>query len=167
MLRLGVGAAPHPGLGPSPWAQPWGLWWPWLRWGPGFQTLLCAGPCPPVTALSSLRRWQQSAKSSGLASNLQPLGAKADALREEMEEAANRVEICRVPGGRSLLGRGDLRVPGTAENLQPFLLSRSSPSWVLICAVQPTACFQLTPVITELVPPGGLRKGHHGGIRVA
>ncbi|XP_073166265.1 rho GTPase-activating protein 44 isoform X9 [Lepidochelys kempii] len=44
---------------------------------------------------SSRTRWQQSAKSSGLSSNLQPLGAKADALREEMEEAANRVEICR------------------------------------------------------------------------
>uniref|UniRef100_A0A8C5TQK7 Rho GTPase activating protein 44 n=1 Tax=Malurus cyaneus samueli TaxID=2593467 RepID=A0A8C5TQK7_9PASS len=45
---------------------------------------------------SSRTRWQQSVKSSGLASNLQPSGAKADALREEMEEAANRVEICRV-----------------------------------------------------------------------
>ncbi|XP_053566086.1 rho GTPase-activating protein 44 [Bombina bombina] len=44
---------------------------------------------------SSRARWQQSAKSSGIASNLQPVGAKADALREEMEEAANRVEICR------------------------------------------------------------------------
>ncbi|XP_064007176.1 rho GTPase-activating protein 44 isoform X2 [Pogoniulus pusillus] len=44
---------------------------------------------------SSRTRWQQSAKSSSLASNLQPSGAKADALREEMEEAANRVEICR------------------------------------------------------------------------
>ncbi|XP_010129557.1 PREDICTED: rho GTPase-activating protein 44, partial [Buceros rhinoceros silvestris] len=44
---------------------------------------------------SSRTRWQQSAKSSGLAGNLQPSGAKADALREEMEEAANRVEICR------------------------------------------------------------------------
>ncbi|NWT01034.1 RHG44 protein, partial [Mionectes macconnelli] len=44
---------------------------------------------------SSRTRWQQSMKSSGLASNLQPSGAKADALREEMEEAANRVEICR------------------------------------------------------------------------
>uniref|UniRef100_A0A8C9MK80 Rho GTPase-activating protein 44 n=1 Tax=Serinus canaria TaxID=9135 RepID=A0A8C9MK80_SERCA len=44
---------------------------------------------------SSRTRWQQSVKSSGLASNLQPSGAKADALREEMEEAANRVEICR------------------------------------------------------------------------
>ncbi|XP_029139838.1 rho GTPase-activating protein 44 [Protobothrops mucrosquamatus] len=44
---------------------------------------------------SSKTRWQQSAKSSGLSSNLQPSGAKADALREEMEEAANRVEICR------------------------------------------------------------------------
>ncbi|XP_060127781.1 rho GTPase-activating protein 44 isoform X5 [Zootoca vivipara] len=44
---------------------------------------------------SSRTRWQQSAKSSGLSTNLQPSGAKADALREEMEEAANRVEICR------------------------------------------------------------------------
>ncbi|XP_054833277.1 rho GTPase-activating protein 44 isoform X2 [Eublepharis macularius] len=44
---------------------------------------------------SSKTRWQQSAKSSGLSSNLQSSGAKADALREEMEEAANRVEICR------------------------------------------------------------------------
>ncbi|XP_030063948.1 rho GTPase-activating protein 44 isoform X2 [Microcaecilia unicolor] len=44
---------------------------------------------------SSRARFQQSAKSSGLSSNLQPGGAKADALREEMEEAANRVEICR------------------------------------------------------------------------
>lgn len=42
-------------------------------------------------------RWQQTSKSSGLSSSLQPAGAKADALREEMEEAANRVEICRVP----------------------------------------------------------------------
>ncbi|XP_041078289.1 rho GTPase-activating protein 44-like isoform X7 [Polyodon spathula] len=44
---------------------------------------------------SARTRWQQSSKSSGMASNLQPLGAKADALREEMEEAANRVDICR------------------------------------------------------------------------
>ncbi|KAM5135572.1 rho GTPase-activating protein 44 isoform 2-T2 [Mantella aurantiaca] len=44
---------------------------------------------------SSRARWQQSAKSSGISSNVQPTGAKADALREEMEEAANRVEICR------------------------------------------------------------------------
>eukprot|EP00079_Xenopus_tropicalis_P018952 XP_012808149.1 PREDICTED: rho GTPase-activating protein 44 isoform X4 [Xenopus tropicalis] len=44
---------------------------------------------------SSRARWQQSAKSSGISSNVQPMGAKADALREEMEEAANRVEICR------------------------------------------------------------------------
>ncbi|XP_061866865.1 rho GTPase-activating protein 44 [Colius striatus] len=44
---------------------------------------------------SSRTRWQQAVKSSGLAGNLQPSGAKADALREEMEEAANRVEICR------------------------------------------------------------------------
>ncbi|XP_056673440.1 rho GTPase-activating protein 44 isoform X2 [Monodelphis domestica] len=44
---------------------------------------------------SSRTRWQQTSKSSGSSSNLQPTGAKADALREEMEEAANRVEICR------------------------------------------------------------------------
>ncbi|XP_025931515.1 rho GTPase-activating protein 44 [Apteryx rowi] len=44
---------------------------------------------------SSRTRWQQAAKSSASSSNLQPSGAKADALREEMEEAANRVEICR------------------------------------------------------------------------
>lgn len=48
-------------------------------------------------------------KSSGLASNLQPSGAKADALREEMEEAANRVEICRVPG--PLRAEGGLGAP--------------------------------------------------------
>ncbi|XP_043924736.1 rho GTPase-activating protein 44 isoform X5 [Protopterus annectens] len=40
-------------------------------------------------------KYQQSLKSSGLGTNLQPTGAKADALREEMEEAANRMEICR------------------------------------------------------------------------
>ncbi|XP_034845521.1 rho GTPase-activating protein 44 isoform X2 [Mirounga leonina] len=44
---------------------------------------------------SSRTRWQQTSKSSGLSGGLQPVGAKADALREEMEEAANRVEICR------------------------------------------------------------------------
>ncbi|XP_010841487.1 PREDICTED: rho GTPase-activating protein 44 [Bison bison bison] len=44
---------------------------------------------------SSRTRWQQTSKSSGLSSSSQPAGAKADALREEMEEAANRVEICR------------------------------------------------------------------------
>uniref|UniRef100_A0A8C9TMR7 Rho GTPase-activating protein 44 n=1 Tax=Scleropages formosus TaxID=113540 RepID=A0A8C9TMR7_SCLFO len=45
---------------------------------------------------SARTRWQQSSKSSGHPGNLQPGGAKADALREEMEEAANRMEICRV-----------------------------------------------------------------------
>ncbi|XP_042549875.1 rho GTPase-activating protein 44 isoform X4 [Dipodomys spectabilis] len=44
---------------------------------------------------SSRTRWQQTSKSTGLSGSLQPAGAKADALREEMEEAANRVEICR------------------------------------------------------------------------
>ncbi|KAM4526541.1 rho GTPase-activating protein 44-like isoform 4-T4 [Fundulus diaphanus] len=44
---------------------------------------------------SARTRYHQSNKSSGLSSNLQPTGAKADHLREEMEEAANRMEICR------------------------------------------------------------------------
>ncbi|XP_038591967.1 rho GTPase-activating protein 44-like isoform X1 [Micropterus salmoides] len=44
---------------------------------------------------SARTRFYQSTKSSGLSSNLQPGGAKADHLREEMEEAANRMEICR------------------------------------------------------------------------
>lgn len=47
-------------------------------------------------AVCVIRRYYQSSKSSGLSSNLQPSGAKADHLREEMEEAANRMEICRV-----------------------------------------------------------------------
>lgn len=44
---------------------------------------------------SARTRYYQSTKSSGLSSNIQPTGAKADHLREEMEEAANRMEICR------------------------------------------------------------------------
>ncbi|KAF4092739.1 hypothetical protein AMELA_G00024740 [Ameiurus melas] len=44
---------------------------------------------------SARTRWQQSCKSSSHPSNLTPAGAKADALREEMEETANRMEICR------------------------------------------------------------------------
>ncbi|XP_067100542.1 rho GTPase-activating protein 44-like isoform X4 [Osmerus mordax] len=44
---------------------------------------------------SARTRFLQSSKSSGLSSNLQTTGAKADHHREEMEEAANRMEICR------------------------------------------------------------------------
>ena len=48
-------------------------------------------------------RFYQSSKSSGLSSTLQPAGAKAEHHREEMEEAANRMEICRVsPRPRSV-----------------------------------------------------------------
>ncbi|XP_028455624.1 rho GTPase-activating protein 44 [Perca flavescens] len=43
---------------------------------------------------SSRTRFQQSSKSSSHPSTLQP-GAKSESLREEMEEAANRMEICR------------------------------------------------------------------------
>ncbi|KAF5901829.1 rho GTPase-activating protein 44 isoform X5, partial [Clarias magur] len=44
---------------------------------------------------SARTRWQQSCKSSSHPTNLPPAGAKADSLREEMEETANRMEICR------------------------------------------------------------------------
>ncbi|XP_037133692.1 rho GTPase-activating protein 44-like isoform X5 [Syngnathus acus] len=44
---------------------------------------------------SARTRYYQSGKSSGMSSNLQPSGGKAEHLREEMEEAANRMEICR------------------------------------------------------------------------
>uniref|UniRef100_A0A7N5ZYL0 Rho GTPase-activating protein 44 n=1 Tax=Anabas testudineus TaxID=64144 RepID=A0A7N5ZYL0_ANATE len=44
---------------------------------------------------SARTRYYQSTKSSGLSSNLQSTGAKVDHVREEMEEAANRMEICR------------------------------------------------------------------------
>ncbi|XP_068574579.1 rho GTPase-activating protein 44 isoform X4 [Cebidichthys violaceus] len=43
---------------------------------------------------SARARYQQSSKSSSHPSTLQP-GAKSESLREEMEEAANRMEICR------------------------------------------------------------------------
>ncbi|CAL8303707.1 unnamed protein product [Merluccius merluccius] len=43
---------------------------------------------------SARTRYHQSSKSSSHPSTLQP-GAKAESLREEMEEAANRMEICR------------------------------------------------------------------------
>ncbi|XP_077086939.1 rho GTPase-activating protein 44 isoform X5 [Siphateles boraxobius] len=44
---------------------------------------------------SARTRWHQSSKSSTLSNKETAIGAKADALREEMEEAANRMEICR------------------------------------------------------------------------
>ncbi|XP_051523847.1 rho GTPase-activating protein 44 isoform X4 [Myxocyprinus asiaticus] len=44
---------------------------------------------------SARTRWQQSSRSSTLSNKETATGAKADALREEMEEAANRMEICR------------------------------------------------------------------------
>ncbi|XP_054615216.1 rho GTPase-activating protein 44 isoform X1 [Dunckerocampus dactyliophorus] len=43
---------------------------------------------------SARARYQQSSKSSGHPSTLQP-GTKSESLREEMEEAATRMEICR------------------------------------------------------------------------
>ncbi|KAA0724846.1 Rho GTPase-activating protein 44 [Triplophysa tibetana] len=40
-------------------------------------------------------RWHQSSKSSTLSNKETSTGAKGESLREEMEEAGNRVEICR------------------------------------------------------------------------
>uniref|UniRef100_A0A3Q2XV09 Rho GTPase activating protein 44 n=1 Tax=Hippocampus comes TaxID=109280 RepID=A0A3Q2XV09_HIPCM len=48
----------------------------------------------PLYALAERPKSQQSSKSSGHPSALQP-GAKSESLREEMEEAATRMEICR------------------------------------------------------------------------
>lgn len=53
--------------------------------------LFCFFSSPPPPA----HRYQQSSKSSSHPSTLQP-GAKSESLREEMEETANRMEICRV-----------------------------------------------------------------------
>uniref|UniRef100_A0A096LRF2 Rho GTPase-activating protein 44 n=1 Tax=Poecilia formosa TaxID=48698 RepID=A0A096LRF2_POEFO len=46
------------------------------------------------SARTSHHRYQQSSKSSSHPSTMQP-GAKSESLREEMEETANRMEICR------------------------------------------------------------------------
>ncbi|XP_056626879.1 rho GTPase-activating protein 44 isoform X4 [Triplophysa dalaica] len=44
---------------------------------------------------SARTRWHQSSKSSTLSNKETSTGAKGESLREEMEEAGNRVEICR------------------------------------------------------------------------
>ncbi|XP_032817012.2 rho GTPase-activating protein 17 isoform X5 [Petromyzon marinus] len=44
---------------------------------------------------SARARWQQATKSGAPGTNLQTLAAKADSLREEMEEAINKVEMCK------------------------------------------------------------------------
>lgn len=110
------------GLGSSPAAPPWDHG--------GHPGPLGCGHCSALVPVP--RRWQQSVKSSGLASNLQPSGAKADALREEMEEAANRVEICRVPG--PLLAEGGLGAPRLWGELQPLLSPCSASSLSPACA---------------------------------
>lgn len=80
----------------------------------------------PLFLLFSIR-WQQTSKSSGLSSSLQPAGAKADALREEMEEAANRVEICRVPPSLLLSTRTDRGALREAL----FVHWNSSKTWIV------------------------------------
>ena len=86
-----------------------------------------------------LIRWQQTSKSSGLSSSSQPAGAKADALREEMEEAANRVEICRVPPFCAPLHREKQEA---LREHHPFVCWRSMKTlivslWLSLC---PQAC---------------------------
>ncbi|CAG01094.1 unnamed protein product, partial [Tetraodon nigroviridis] len=56
---------------------------------------------------SARTRYQQSSKSSSHPSSLQP-GTKSESLREEMEEAANRMEICRVRSPSEALRRSAL-----------------------------------------------------------
>ena len=128
---------------------------PWaalpVRWD--LATALHRSLSLPVTALPSLRRWQQSVKSSGLASNLQPSGAKADALREEMEEAANRVEICRVPGGPG--GITACWGGGILASWAPWK-SHSLSSYPVICPL-------LTPLPGTDPPPAGPRAQRQPG----
>lgn len=80
-------------------------------------------------------RFQQSSKSSSHPSTLQP-GAKSESLREEMEEAANRMEICRVSHrpaplqSHSSLPPSPLPSAASCSRLSPFdlCLSRMCPT---------------------------------------
>ena len=94
---------------------------------------------PLLSFFCFLIRWQQTSKSSGLSSSSQPAGAKADALREEMEEAANRVEICRVPPFCAPLHREKQEA---LREHHPFVCWRSMKTlivslWLSLC---PQAC---------------------------
>lgn len=50
----------------------------------------------PTFPLSSKLRWLQATKSIISGTNTQALTAKADLLKEEMDEAMNKVELCKV-----------------------------------------------------------------------
>lgn len=115
------------------------------------QLFLCFPQCPqgflylshtsPLCLLFPIR-WQQTSKSSGLSSSLQPAGAKADALREEMEESANRVEICRVPS--SLLPSTEKDGEALRESLSVGWRSVKALTVSLWLNQRPQACL-LTP----------------------
>lgn len=113
-------------------------------------------------------------KSSSLSSNLQPSGAKADALREEMEEAANRVEICRVPfagarpggtpghvgvWGRQGAAVGTARLGDTCSTCSQGVSIPSHPRCHLQwepCSITPSA----SPLHTRSPPCGWPRAQH-------
>lgn len=48
-------------------------------------------------------RWLQATKSIISGTNTQALTAKADLLKEEVDEAMNKVELCKVTHGNALL----------------------------------------------------------------
>lgn len=84
---------------------------------------------PALSVFCCVCRFQQSSKSSSHPSTLQP-GAKSESLREEMEEAANRMEICRVSHRPEPLQSHSLLPP-----LSP------APVWLLLICAAP-ACVQ-------------------------
>lgn len=52
--------------------------------------------CFPIFLCLSNLRWLQATKSIISGTNTQALTAKADLLKEEVDEAMNKVELCKV-----------------------------------------------------------------------
>ncbi len=51
---------------------------------------------PSLKLKRSLHRWLQATKSIISGTNTQALTAKADSLKEEVDEAMNKMELCKV-----------------------------------------------------------------------
>lgn len=102
-----------------------------------------------------ISRFYQSTKSSGLSSNLQPTGAKADHLREEMEEAANRMEICRVSNQLCLCPQSYafsvFRI-GKIQDIQTAAISCYNQYFIFILLIfdQPSENYQVYRVFKRL-----------------
>lgn len=129
----------HPSLG---WdhlcgAQPWGPRWAWLR------GVLGCPPSPlgsghrsarvPVPLRDSSALPQVAAVCEVLGFGQQPAALGRQSRRSQGGDGGGSQQSGDLQGtqgsrgNRFLLGWGDLGIPGTAENLQPPLLPRSSP----------------------------------------